>query len=84
MLEDKRRDRINRGQQAQFLIENPMFQEVMATLETEYLTQWKSAKDSPDKRESLWHCVSNLEAIRKKLNWWIDDAKTARRELERK
>lgn len=55
-------DKINRGYQAKFLLENELFREVLNTLDEVYTAAWREAK-TPEAREDLHRYVKVCERI---------------------
>jgi len=64
LSDDKKAAAIHRGQRAQSLLDDPLFQEVFSELEADLVERWKSAS-SADTREECWRmldCVAKFKA----------------------
>lgn len=82
--EQKRRREIERGQAAQRLIDNPLWQESWDVLYTGTIKQWQAtAPDQSALREDLWRVLDVARVVRKHVEKIAQTGRAAEIQLER-
>lgn len=66
----------DRGTKAKALLENPLLQEALQSLEGDYIEIWKTGA-SVDDRERAWLAMKVLERVRRHLDKVIMDGEAA-------
>ena len=79
---DKIAQAIGKGNQAKQRLEDPLFQEAVAKLKADYVTEWAAAK-STEAREKIWTRYNLIEDVSQRLVSLMNDGKMAKVELER-
>jgi len=79
-----KRNRVQRGKDAERVVMDPVLLEAFADLEQQYTNEWKSSKvDDMVNREQAYARVTALTDLKRQLQSYVDDAKIANRQLER-
>jgi hypothetical protein len=79
-----KRNRVQRGKDAERVVMDPVLLEAFADLEQQYTNEWKSSKvDDMVNREQAYARVTALTDLRRQLQSYVDDAKIANKQLER-
>lgn len=75
---------VQRAMQAEELINNPLLNETLNSMEREYLAAWRTSK-LPDieERERLWLATQVLDQVRNHLRIVLENGVVARREIDR-
>ena len=82
MTDQLQRD-INRGKQAEILLQNELVQEAFKALEDEYFKLWQATKPlDTDVRESLWHSYRTVGEVKTHLHRLVDSGTMAQLELD--
>jgi hypothetical protein len=61
-----------RSAQAKQMLNDPLFQEVMQTIEDAFVGYWKRA-DNPVVRENSWYALKSIEHVRTELQSIADN-----------
>jgi hypothetical protein len=82
-MEDKRRAEIERGQQAQDLLEHPLLQAAFAAIEADFIAEWRELNAptpnlTPEKRERIWLTLKMLDEVKRELKIHLERARVAR------
>jgi hypothetical protein len=73
--EDRVQLQLERGRKAKALMEDETLSEAMKEIETRLTQQWVAMPShNTEGRETLFHQVAALHAIRGQLKFWADDA----------
>lgn len=81
MARTPKEERINKGNSAKVLIEDPILQEVFEKLETSYNNAWiSSGLDDVQKRETLYLSIRALSQFKLELESMIMGGKIAQKE----
>jgi|TARA_B110000971_G_scaffold68890_1_gene70592 hypothetical protein len=79
-----KRNRVQRGKDAERAALDPVLLEAFAALEQQYTDEWKSSKvDDMVNREQAYARVTALTDLMRQLQSYVDDAKIANKQLER-
>ena len=79
-----KRNRVQRGNDAERVVMDPVLLEAFADLEQQYTNEWKSSKvDDMVNREQAYARVTALTDLKRQLQSYVDDAKIANKQLER-
>ena len=79
-----KRNRVQRGKDAERVVMDPALLEAFADLEQQYTNEWKSSKvDDMVNREQAYARVTALTDLKRQLQSYVDDAKIANKQLER-
>lgn len=79
-----KRNRVQRGKDAERAVMDPVLLEAFADLEQQYTNEWKSSKvDDMVNREQAYARVTALTDLKRQLQSYVDDAKIANKQLER-
>lgn len=79
-----KRNRVQRGKDAERVVMDPVLLEAFADLEQQYTNEWKSSKvDDMVNREQAYARVTALTDLKRQLQSYVDDAKIASKQLER-
>ena len=79
-----KRNREQRGKDAERVVMDPVLLESFADLEQQYTNEWKSSKvDDMVNREQAYARVTALTDLKRQLQSYVDDAKIANKQLER-
>ena len=79
-----KRNRVQRGKDAERVVMDPVLLEAFADLEQQYTNEWKSSKvDDMVNREQAYARVTALTDLKRQLQSYVDDAKLANKQLER-
>ena len=79
-----KRNRVQRGKDAERVVMDPVLLEAFADLEQQYTNEWKSSKvDDMVNREQAYARVTALTDLKRQLQSYVDDAKIANKQLER-
>lgn len=79
-----KRNRVQRGKDAERAAMDPVLLEAFAALEQQYTDEWKSSKvDDMVNREQAYARVTALTDLMRQLQSYVDDAKIANKQLER-
>ena len=81
-LTDKKQSKITRGIQAKALIDNPLLNEVLDTIEKQIDQGWKSDDSTPDKREESYMMYCALQDFKARIKLIAIHGKNAATELE--
>ena len=78
------REKVNKGINAQQILNDPLIQEALRQLEGMYINDWKtSTVDDVVKRERAYACVSVLSDFKAALNSFVNTGKIAEKQIER-
>jgi hypothetical protein len=78
------RERLNKGINAQRLLDDPLIHEALRAMEDMYINDWKtSTVDDVVKRERAYACVSVLSDFKAALNSFVNTGKIAEKQIER-
>lgn len=66
-------DVATRAVDAQMLLDNPVFKEMMTKIESDITKQWKDTEDV-ETREVIWHRIQALKHIDELLKRYINEA----------
>ena len=78
------REKVNKGINAQHILNDPLIQEALRQLEGMYINDWKtSTVDDVVKRERAYACVSVLSDFKAALNSFVNTGKIAEKQIER-
>ena len=80
--EGRLREQIDKGKQVDAIIKNPMFTEVFANLEEQFLSAWKmsSMKDS-EERERIYYLYQSLQALKDAMTGISGNGRLAKSQL---
>ena len=82
-MEDKSQARINRGQRAQALLDDPVLLEAFEQLLADADERADTSKpDEVGLREECYRAKQAIKAVRKKLAIWVSDAAIERKYLD--
>lgn len=79
MSEPRREDKIRDGQQAERILNDPVFQRAVEQTEEKYVREWKTSED-PAERERLHARVNGLQDIVQQLHRIVNGATWERHE----
>jgi hypothetical protein len=81
----KLRSEVERGRQANELLENPLIKEAFETIRSRYMSEWENspARDSAG-REKIWTYLKQLEAVKAHLSEVVTTGKMAQMEQEQR
>ncbi len=83
MSEDKLRDAVNKGYQAQRLMEDEAFSEAFDTLKNAMIAKWHDDTTLlPEDRERLWVGIRNLERLRSTLMTTVTNGRVAQKDID--
>lgn len=76
-------DEIKRAEQANWLMNDPLLQEIFAQLEEDTTETWKTSKDR-DLREECWKLIQAINLMKLKLRAIADNGQLVAARLERR
>jgi hypothetical protein len=79
---DKIAQAITKGNQAKQRLDDPLFQDAVAKLKADYVTEWAAAKNT-EAREKIWTRYNLIEDVSNRLVALMNDGKMAKIELDR-
>lgn len=84
MDELKERKALEQGSRAQGLLDNPLFEEILGGLESEYVRYWRenTTVDDTAGRERLWQAVQIVGKVRNQLKQFAADGRIAEASLQ--
>jgi len=79
-----REESVRLGDMAAHLLDNEVVQEVLSTMEREYMRAWRETElNETDERERLFASVRAIEGFREHLRIFADNGKFDRAQLEK-
>lgn len=74
---------VKQGRDAEYLLENPVFQQTFDYLKDAYFKAWEqtSVEDSQS-RENVWMMYKTLDAVHGHIKTYADTGKLAKKQLE--
>jgi hypothetical protein len=77
-------EKLNRAINAQHLLDDPLIQEALASMESMYISDWKSSTvDDVVKRERAYACMTVLNDFKAALSSFVNTGKIAEKQIER-
>jgi len=74
---------VKQGRDAEYLLENPVFQQTFDYLKDAYFKAWEqtSVEDSQS-RENVWMMYKTLDTVHGHIKTYVDTGKLAKKQLE--
>lgn len=83
MRDGKLREDIDRANQAEALLNNPILTDAFAHLEQQFMEAWRqSSVNDTENRERIYHLCTALEAVKGHLRTVVESGKIAQANLD--